>query len=262
MSSRATARRPARQGRTAPVARTPRRVSGPVRRPHVPVTVPATAPALPARIGTGVFDRIRALPDARLLDRLIRSQAWIWLIGLGLGGIVFMQVWMLKLNSGISRAVESSATLERQNADLEAEIAKLSSGERIQELALRRGMLAPDAGTVKYLRVRPGTDAERALVRMTAPSEAAQQLMASRGVLPGALPPAPAQAAAPVTAPAPAAATTTTTTATAPAPAPTAAPVQPTQPTQPTQQAPPPTQQTQAQTGGTTATTAAPGGQG
>ena len=31
-----------------------------------------------------------------------------------------MQVSLLKLNSGISRAVETTTTLERQNADLEA----------------------------------------------------------------------------------------------------------------------------------------------
>ena len=37
-----------------------------------------------------------------------------------------MQVSLLKLNSGISRAVETTTTLERQNADLEASIARLS----------------------------------------------------------------------------------------------------------------------------------------
>ena len=58
-----------------------------------------------------------------MLDRLLRSRLWIWALGALLGGIVAMQVSLLKLNSGISRAVETTTTLERQNADLEAGIA-------------------------------------------------------------------------------------------------------------------------------------------
>ena len=37
-----------------------------------------------------------------------------------------MQVSLLKLNAGISRAVTTAGTLERQNADIEAENAKLA----------------------------------------------------------------------------------------------------------------------------------------
>ena len=37
-----------------------------------------------------------------------------------LGGIVAMQVSLLRLNSGISRAVQTQSTLERQNATLQA----------------------------------------------------------------------------------------------------------------------------------------------
>ena len=79
-------------------AGTPRRVSGPLR--------PAPAAGAAVRRGTtGVFERIRALPETRFVDRLLRGRAWIWLIGLLLGGIVAMQVSLLKLNAGISRAV-------------------------------------------------------------------------------------------------------------------------------------------------------------
>ena len=42
-------------------------------------------------------------PSTALVDRLLRGRAWIWLIGIMLGGIVAMQVSLLKLNSGISR---------------------------------------------------------------------------------------------------------------------------------------------------------------
>jgi cell division protein FtsL len=153
-------------------------------------TVRGGAVALPSprkRGATGTFERVLRLPDHRMVDRLLRGRAWIWLVGILLGGIVAMQVSLLKLNTGISRAVESSSTLERQNSALEESIAKLSSGERISEAARAKGMIMPPAGEVKYVSVRPGQDAERAVARMRPPSDAARQLMANDGIVPGSL---------------------------------------------------------------------------
>ncbi len=164
--------------RTAPAPRLPRRISGPALKPRA---VSAPKPV------TGVFERIRALPDHRVIDRLLRGRVWICFVGVALMGIVAMQVSLLKLNSGISRAVETSATLERQNSGMEASIARLASGERIRTGADRRGMVTPAAGEVKYVRVRGGADATRAARRMRAPSDAAKQLMANHGVVPGSL---------------------------------------------------------------------------
>ena len=45
---------------------------------------------------------------------------------------------------------------------MEANIARLASGERIRAAADKRGMVTPAAGDVHYLRVRPGRDARRA----------------------------------------------------------------------------------------------------
>src|SRR3954451_17650523 len=127
----------------ARVPTTPRRVSGPMR--------PAPAAAPPLRRGTtGVFERLRALPETRVIDGLLRGRAWIWLIGVLLGGIVAMQVSLLKLNAGISRAVTTAGTLERQNADIEADIGRLSSGERVRQAALADGMITPAAGAVAF----------------------------------------------------------------------------------------------------------------
>ena len=191
-------------------ARPQRRVSGPTRAGTAPR--PQAAP----RPGTGVFGRLRALPDHRVIDRLLRGRVWICFVGLALMGIVAMQVSLLKLNSGIGRAVETTGTLERQNSQLEASIARLASGERIRAAADKHGMVTPAAGAVHFLHVRPGQDATRAARRMRPPSEAARQLMANAGVVPGSL------AAPPVT-------TTTTTTTTPPAEAvaPAATPVAP-----------------------------------
>jgi hypothetical protein len=158
-----------------------------------------------------------------MVDRLLRGRVWIWVIGLMLGGIVAMQVSLLGLNAGISRAVEESGALERQNADLEAAVAQLSSGERIQAAALAEGMVTPPAGEVAYLTARPGTDGERAARRMTPPSDEARAVMENGGLsLEPIVPVAPAASA-------PAVVETTTTPAPAPDPAataPAAAPVQ------------------------------------
>jgi hypothetical protein len=197
----------------ARVATRPRRVSGPLR------PAPATAPPL-RRGSTGVFERLRALPETRVVDRLLRGRAWIWLIGLLLGGIVAMQVSLLKLNAGISRAVTTTSTLERQNADIEADIARLSSGERVRASAARDGMIMPPAGAVTYLSARPDRDPVLAARRMQPPGDAAAAIMANGGREPGVLTPVSTEPE--VTAPAP---TTTATPLPTATPDPTAAAV-------------------------------------
>jgi hypothetical protein len=190
--------------RTAP--RGPRRVSGPVSRRMV--AAPAAGGTLARRGTTGLFARVRALPEHRVVDRLLRSRLWIWALGALLGGIVTMQVSLLKLNSGISRAVETTATLERQNAELEMSIARLSSPERIDEGALALGMVQPAAGDVGYLTPGP-LDADRAVRRMEPPSDAAAALLANHGIEPGSLAALPSTTDPAATVTDPAAATTT-----------------------------------------------------
>jgi hypothetical protein len=124
-----------------PVApRVPRRVSGPSTRIR--------------RRRRSLLQRIAALPDHRLVDRLVRGRVWIPLIGFLLIGIVFMQVSMLKLNAGIGNNVEKSSTLERTNGELRADLAKLEAGERIQQAASKFGMVMPAPDQVKYLKAK------------------------------------------------------------------------------------------------------------
>ena len=205
-----TARR-ATHARSTVAPRAPRRVSGPVVRR--PVAVPG---GLATRGTTSVFGRVRALPDHKLVDRLLRSRLWIWALAVALLGIVTMQVSLLKLNSGISRAVETSATLERANGELEAKIAQLSKTDRVQTGATALGMVMPAAGDVSYLTPRAG-DAARAARRMTAPSEAAAALLANHGIVPGSLA-TPVQSAVEASAPDPSTLTTAPATTTTPDP--------------------------------------------
>ncbi len=180
MATHTATRRSHARASARPLRATRGACRAPIARPVASVALPQ-----PARRGsTGTFERLRALPDHRLVDRLLRGRAWIWLIGIMLGGIVAMQVSLLKLNSGISRAVTTAGTLERVNADLETEVARLSSGERIQTTAADEGMVAPPAGDVRYLTARPGTDPGLAVERMQSPSDDAKQVMANGGKAP------------------------------------------------------------------------------
>src|SRR5215207_9912876 len=131
---------------TAP--RTSRRISGPGRPPRAALAGAAAAGApLALRLGNAAM----RVGDARVLDRLVRGRGWIALMAVALMGIVFMQVSMLKLNAGISRAVTAADTLERQNSAMRADISRLDSGERIQDAAANLGMITPPAGDVRYL---------------------------------------------------------------------------------------------------------------
>jgi cell division protein FtsL len=223
----------------------------------------AVAPPLALRLARAAA----RIGDARFLDRLVRGRAWIALVAVGLMGIVFMQVSMLRLNAGISRAVTSGETLNRQNATLRAEISKLDSGERIADSAGALGMSLPPAGSVNYLDARKanGREAARGIhppkpvktaagtstgatttaAQPQAPAQTAPQLQAPAATTPTATQ---AQAATAPQATTPQATTpqatapqTTTPQTTTPAPAQTT-----TQPP-PAQQAAPPTTQPQTQ---------------
>jgi cell division protein FtsL len=163
----ATKPHPARPARSRTAQRPPRRVSGPAggrragTRPVAPPTrggAVTVAPPLALRLARAAA----RIGDARFLDRLVRGRAWIALVAIGLMGIVFMQVSMLRLNAGISRAVTSAETLNRQNASLRGEISKLDSGERIADSAGALGMSLPPAGSVNYLDARKANGREAA----------------------------------------------------------------------------------------------------
>ena len=258
----AVAHRPQVRRPTAP--RGPRRVSGPARsrartapaRP-APRTLRAHAGAvaLPPVVlptpGLGrALDAARRLPDNRWLDRLLRGQGWIVLIGVALIGIVFLQVSLLKMNAGIGQAVEHTSGLERQNADLRADVSRLSSEERIQQIAGDLGLVMPPAGDVRYLKASAGdADARRAASTMRAPDAADD--VAAAGTTAATTTTDPAVAATPTDA-----ATTTEAAPTAEtAPATTAAPAEQTTPVAPVAAEP-----TQPTTGATPATGATAAG--
>ena len=115
------------------------------------------------------------VPDARVLDRLIRGRLWIGLIAGALVMLVFMQVSLLKLNTGISADMLTSQGLERDNAELRASVSSLDSGQRIQDIAAARGMVMPDDGQLRFLTAGPPGDGARAARAITAPDTSGAQ---------------------------------------------------------------------------------------
>ncbi|WP_354701819.1 Cell division protein FtsL [Paraconexibacter sp. AEG42_29] len=153
-----------KQARTAP--RFARRVSGgmPGATSGASLTMPAGAMAgaggtvVHAPFGLRVARRCAGVPDARLLERLVRGRLWIPLIGGMLILLVFLQLTLLSLNAGIGQSIETSSVLERKNSALALQVSKLSAGQRVEDVAAERGMVMPAAGSVTYAdagKVRP-----------------------------------------------------------------------------------------------------------
>ena len=138
---------------------------------HAPARTRTNRRPAPARRRSGPATRTVALPRADfvgILDRLLRGPAYIALVGILLAGIVFFNVDVLELNHGIARTDVRSSELKRENAALTLKLAKLGSSERIQRVAIQRGMVLPQPGDVRYLRAHR-EDAGHALRVMTAP---------------------------------------------------------------------------------------------
>jgi len=173
--------------RSAPIVRTPRVAYGGV--------------AIAQRCASVAID----VSASRAMDRLVRSRVWIGIIAFGLIGIVATQVSLLKLNSGIGRAVQTVSTLERSNASLRREISRLSAGERIQPLAEAKGFVMPAPKDVRYLTASGSTSAaaRRAVRSMRLPGPAAIGFGTSAGVT-GLTAPTPPAAGTATTTPAPA----------------------------------------------------------
>jgi hypothetical protein len=159
---------PARPSRRADPARAPRpnRPSAPARPARArPSRSPHAVPAQGAA-------RAETLAGSRLLDRLIRSRVWIALVAFALIGIVGMQLWMLKLNGGIGRAIEHESYLQRANAALSAENSAMSAGDLVERRAVANGMTIVAPGALVFLHTRRRTDEHLAAARLAQPAQA------------------------------------------------------------------------------------------
>jgi hypothetical protein len=80
-------------------------------------------------------------------------------------GLVGLNVSLLKLNAAAGRNAEWAKKLRVENADLQARVSRLRSGQRIQASGRRMGLVMPAAADVHYLTADPARDAKRAAKR-------------------------------------------------------------------------------------------------
>ncbi|MEJ7825123.1 MAG: hypothetical protein WKF48_06815 [Solirubrobacteraceae bacterium] len=124
-------------------------------------------------IATRMADVALDVSSSRAMDRLVRSRIWIGVIAFALLGIVATQVSLLKLNTGISKAVLTASTLERSNAGLRREVSRLSAPDRIRPMAEAQGLVMPAPADVGYLRASDvSATAKRAATSIQAPDTA------------------------------------------------------------------------------------------
>jgi cell division protein FtsL len=90
-------------------------------------------------------------------------------IAFALIGIVAAQLWVVKLNVGIGRAIEHAATLQRENSELAIEDSALASGERIEQLASAQGMVPAPPGALHFDTVRGPLDVRLAAAALANP---------------------------------------------------------------------------------------------
>jgi hypothetical protein len=123
------------------------------------VAVPRALPQLPfGAIAARAGQAICAVRDSQLVDRLVRGQGWIALLGVLLIGLVGLNVSLLKLNAQNGRSAEIARDLRIKNAQLRGSAARLASSDRLQESARNMGLVMPTPQMVTYLRAHPGRD--------------------------------------------------------------------------------------------------------
>lgn len=150
----------------------PRRVSGPARpaaRPPVRPTVSGAPASADSGLLLGLLGALESVSSHRLLDRLIRGRLWIGIVAFALIGIVTLQLGLLKLNSGIGRALEREASLQRENAALSIEDSELTGGGRVESQASRLGMQLMSIGSLRFLASHAHTDIAQAATALRAP---------------------------------------------------------------------------------------------
>jgi hypothetical protein len=96
-------------------------------------------------------------------------------VAFALIGIVAMQLWLLKLNGGIGRAIEHEGMLERTNAALSAENSSRAAGDLIEQQAVASGMRIVSPGSLIFLRARGSSDERLAAARLAQPVQTPTQ---------------------------------------------------------------------------------------
>jgi hypothetical protein len=92
------------------------------------------------------------IADSGVMVRMTRGQLWIGVLATLLAGIVALNVLSLSFSSSAGRVAERSATLERENSVLRAQLAKQLSSKRVEAIAASLGLEVPEPRDIVYLR--------------------------------------------------------------------------------------------------------------
>jgi hypothetical protein len=211
MAATATAPRTTRRGTARRTRPTSHRAQ-----PRRGIT-PAAGFAIPAAAVGRTAVAVGNFADSGLVVRLTRSRLWIGLVAGLLVGIVGLNVYALSLSASGSKVAQRAESLARENSALRAQLTERLSNERVQGVADKLGLAAPQPDSIRYLRSADAdakTAAKRLLDGELSPSVAASPV-ATEPVMPEEAPVAPVPVEPAPVAPADPAATATPT---APAP--------------------------------------------
>jgi cell division septation protein DedD len=96
---------------------------------------------------------VSGLAESGLVHRLTRGRLWIGALTTLLVGIVSLNVLALSFNASSSRVGRQADALKREISALRAKIATDgASNQRVQAAAAALGLIAPEPGSVGYLR--------------------------------------------------------------------------------------------------------------
>jgi hypothetical protein len=186
---------------------------------------PAAGFAIPAAAVGRTAVAVGHVADSGLVVRLTRSRLWIGLVAVLLVGIVGLNVYALSLSASGGKVAHRAGSLARENSALRAQLSEQLSNERIQGIAAKLGLAAPQPDAIRYLRAGDA-DAKAAAKRLLDGELSAAAAPAAPVEAPvtetAPVTPAPVEAAPVEPAPAPVAPTTSVD--------PAAAPVTPTTP--------------------------------
>jgi hypothetical protein len=97
--------------------------------------------------------RPRAVPRPRSQRRLRGGIAWIAAFTLVLGGVVALNVAVLRVNMSVSRLDREQLELQAQNAALASQVSSAASAQRIEQTAHRLGLVPAPATDTSYIQL-------------------------------------------------------------------------------------------------------------
>ncbi len=110
---------------------------------------------VPLAVGT-TAGAVSGLAESGLVHRLTRGRMWIGLLTPLLVCNVALNVFTLSVNATSSRTTRQTDVLQRQNSALQGQIAAAgASSDRVQTLAGKLGMIAPELGSIGYVEAGP-----------------------------------------------------------------------------------------------------------